>query len=150
MDEKYININHASVGLEPIHITQKRLHYIAEINKNNELWFRYLLPEELLKNRQAIANYVNCDVKELAFVRNATESFADALAAINWKEGDTLLYTNIAYLAMRNQMKHLASTKKINAIELTLTKELLNDQEKLLEFFEEHLKLHSSSNLKAF
>lgn len=47
MDKRNININHASAGLEPVHITEKRFSIIRMINSSNELWVRYLLPEKL-------------------------------------------------------------------------------------------------------
>lgn len=109
MDAGYININCASNGMEPLHITEKRFHYIREINKQNELWLRYLLDDKLNENLAAIAKYINCGADEIAFARNATEAFSDVLSAISWNENDTIVYMSIAYPAIRNQINHLAS-----------------------------------------
>lgn len=102
MDDNYININHASVGMEPKCVSDRKIFYMREINKNPEFWFRYKLTEEIDKCREAVASFIGCSSDELAFVKNATEAFQDVLSAIDWKEGDTLLYTSVGYPAIKN------------------------------------------------
>ncbi|EAR82368.1 class V aminotransferase (macronuclear) [Tetrahymena thermophila SB210] len=148
-DETYINLNHASVGMEPIHIGQKRIHYLNEINKNPEKWYRFHLFDEMKRNRQLVADFVGSKINEITFVMNATQAFQDVLAAIQWKEGDTIVYTNIAYPAMKNQIKHLAKLQKLNAVEVVLTKEIVNDNAKILKAFEDVMIANKDKNLKA-
>ncbi|EGR27489.1 class v pyridoxal phosphate dependent, putative [Ichthyophthirius multifiliis] len=148
LDQKQLNINHGSYGVEPLVIQQKRQKYIEMINKNPDQWFRFKLENKIQKCRQTLSNYINCDLEDLVFSRNATTAFSDVLNSIDWNQDDIVLHTNIIYVNINNQLKYLSQKRGIKLIEVNLTKELLNNHDQLLEFIEQIIQ--KNKKIKAF
>ena len=49
------------------------------------------------KVRTEIASYISADKDEIVFIENASDGFNAIIKSFNWKAGDLILRTNIAY-----------------------------------------------------
>ena len=68
---------------------------------NTEKWFRHDAEEEITKMREYVAQLVNCPLKNLFLVQNATDAYNCLLKSMEWNEGDVIVLPNTAYAAIR-------------------------------------------------
>ncbi|RAK76617.1 putative aminotransferase family protein (LolT) [Aspergillus fijiensis CBS 313.89] len=104
LDPNYRNLNHGSFGTHPrpVLATQQTYQRLAELSPDQFL--RYTQPTALLPARHALAALLNCPVRDLVPVKNATTGVATVLhnLAPHFVEGDTLLYFSTVYGAVEN------------------------------------------------
>ncbi|RAH40775.1 putative aminotransferase family protein (LolT) [Aspergillus brunneoviolaceus CBS 621.78] len=104
LDTNYRNLNHGSFGTHPrpVLATQQTYQRLAELSPDQFL--RYTQPTALLPARHALAALLNCPVRDLVPVKNATTGVATVLhnLAPHFVEGDTLLYFSTVYGAVEN------------------------------------------------
>ena len=107
--EDYVPLNHGSFGTYPIVVKSKLCEYIEEAEQDPDGFLRYTFPERLEKSRQEAAVLLKTDPGSLVFVPNATTAANTVLRALEWKEGDVILFyeTGSTYSGLE-----LANTKK--------------------------------------
>lgn len=102
--------NSAGSSLPPKSVTEKMVAYLKE----EELIGGYLLAaqkeEEIKKTYLEVAQLINTSPDQIAITFNATDSYARALSAIPFVQGDTILTTTQDYVS--NQIQFLALQKR--------------------------------------
>ena len=101
LDPTSININHGSFGLCPKVVIDAKKKHEQRINFHLEKWFRHDAEEEITKMREYVAQLVNCPLKNLFLVQNATDAYNCLLKSMEWNEGDVIALPNTAYTAIR-------------------------------------------------
>lgn len=103
-------LNHGSFGAAPRVVleAQRKLQDQLEADP-----IRFLAPERELEPkldrvRWRIANLVNADAKDLAFVRNATDGVNAVVRSLPFGPGDELLYTSFGYGACNKALRFAA------------------------------------------
>ena len=71
-------------------------------------FFEELMPNLLLKSREALGTFLSCSPNDLAFVSNATSGVNTILRSLQFKQGDEILVPNHAYQACRNSIDFVA------------------------------------------
>jgi len=71
-------------------------------------FFEELMPDLLLKSREALGTFLSCSPNDLAFVSNATSGVNTILRSLHFEQGDEILVPNHAYQACRNSIDFVA------------------------------------------
>lgn len=128
LDPSYHNLNHASFGTIPSHISERLRHYQNLHERTPDPFIRYTYPELLDTNRKAIAELVNANsVDEVVFVPNATVGVNTVLRALSetWNQdgNDEIIFFSTIYGACGKTVTYVSESThgqvKGRAIELT-------------------------------
>ena len=99
-------LNHGSFGACPAFV----LEHQAELRKRMEhqpvQFFVRDLPGLLDTARERIAQFLDANPKEIAFVRNATEGVNAVVGRMKFQPGDEVIVTNHGYRACENAAHH--------------------------------------------
>lgn len=104
-------LNHGSFGATPNVVLEKQRQWIDQLERDP---IEFLAPERTLlpkldQARQVIADLVAADVRNIAFVRNATEGVNAILRSFPFAPGDEVVVTNHGYNACNNAVRFAAT-----------------------------------------
>ena len=66
------------------------------MERSPDVWFR-CLNELLLKNRDRLANFINCHPEDVVFAENVTEGINDVMWSLPLTKDDGVLVTSVGY-----------------------------------------------------
>jgi len=123
MDPEYTNLNFGSYGSVPVQIGAMQTKWEQFIELNPDVWFRYDLYSEMDKVRDKLAQYVNCDPLDLAFVENASEGVNAILRSIHPYLPPTakIMILDLAYGMVKSVLSYLEKTYRIQVIQVNIT-----------------------------
>jgi isopenicillin-N epimerase len=103
-------LNHGSFGATPRVVTDAQREYVDALESDP---IGFLAPErglyaKLDQVRRVVAQLVNADASDIAFVRNATEGVNAVLASFPLTAGDEILISNHGYNACNNAARQAA------------------------------------------
>lgn len=113
-------LNHGSFGACPDFVIEEQHKWQALMEQEPVRFFEELMPNLLLKAREALGTFLNCSPDDLAFVSNATSGVNTILRSLHFEEGDEILVPNHAYQACRNSIDFVAKRWGANVVEVAI------------------------------
>ncbi|CAG8546283.1 19290_t:CDS:2 [Racocetra fulgida] len=119
LENDYIPLNQGSFGAYPKAIQKALRGYQEKFESNPDLWIRRNLEIELTKARDAIAEFVNADADDVAFVLNSTTGINAVLKSLVYESGDKIIYFSTNHTAVKNLLQFI---RNLNYDKLELLK----------------------------
>jgi isopenicillin-N epimerase len=113
LDPDLTFLNHGSFGACPKDILVVQDQYRQQLEKSPIHFMLRQLPQLLNENREALAELLHCQAKDLCFITNATQGVQTAVNHLNLQAGDEIVYSSHIYGACKNQLLELSQQKKI-------------------------------------
>ncbi|KAI9255617.1 pyridoxal phosphate-dependent transferase [Phascolomyces articulosus] len=128
LEDNYVPLNHGSFGVCPKSIHPTLRHYQEESEKHPDRFLKREVFPDLIKNRARLAELVQCDPRELAFVVNASYGINSVLRSGFLNPGDKILCFNTAYNAVERTLVFVEDAHKSTLVTIDLRYPML-DQE---------------------
>jgi len=93
-------INHGSFGAVPRPVNDQRNKYIEMMECEPDAWFRWTVDDTMLKSRDRVAQFINCDPEDVVFAENVTEAINDVMWSLPLTKDDGVLVTSVGYHAI--------------------------------------------------
>ena len=113
-------LNHGSFGACPNFVIGEQRKWQDLMEREPVRFFEELMPDLLLKSREALGAFLNCSPDDLAFVSNATSGVNTILRSLHFEQGDEILVPNHAYQACRNSIDFVAKRWGANVVEVAI------------------------------
>ena len=113
-------LNHGSFGACPDFVIKEQRKWQDLMEREPVRFFEELMPDLLLKARDALGAFLNCSPDDLAFVSNATSGVNTILRSLHFGQGDEILVPNHAYQACRNSIDFVAKRWGANVVEVAI------------------------------
>ena len=107
-DSSRLFLNHGSFGACPDFVIEEQRKWQNLMEKEPVRFFEELMPDLLMKSREALGTFLSCSPNDLAFVSNATSGVNTSLRSLHFEQGDEILVPNHAYQACRNSIDFVA------------------------------------------
>lgn len=107
-NNEFVPVNHGSYGLPPQQVIDKYFQSTYNDLRSPDTYLRLHQPAQYLRSLEAIAEFVNSDAKNLAFVENATSGVNTVLRLLRFKEGDVIVLLSTTYGACANTVRFLS------------------------------------------
>jgi len=108
LDPAVTYLNHGSFGACPQPVLDAQAELRAQMEREPVRFLDVQLEARLDEARQALANFVDGQPADIAFVTNATTGVSTVLRALAFAPGDELLTTDHEYNAVRNALDTVA------------------------------------------
>ena len=92
--------NHGASGAVPRSVYEQRNKYIELMEYEPDAWFRWIVDDTMLKNRDRVAQFINCDPEDVVFAENVTEAINDVMWSLPLTKDDGILVTSVGYNAV--------------------------------------------------
>lgn len=136
MEETFINVNFGSFGSPPQIVQNAFRKYQELMDKNPEKWLRYEVFSYLSEIRNLVGKFIKAEPKNLALIENASDGINAALRSFLVTPKEKVLVLDVAYPMVLNTINYLKETFQIEVIKVSLDKETLNSDEKILKLVE--------------
>ena len=113
-------LNHGSFGACPNFVIREQRKWQDLMEREPVRFFEELMPDLLLKSREALGTFLNCSPDDLAFVSNATSGVNTILRSLHFEQGDEILVPNHAYQACRNSIDFVAKRWGAKVVEVAI------------------------------
>ena len=113
-------LNHGSFGACPNFVIEEQRKWQDLMEREPVRFFEELMPDLLLKSREALGIFLNCSPDDLAFVSNATSGVNTILRSLHFEQGDEILVPNHAYQACRNSIDFVAKRWGATVVEVAI------------------------------
>ena len=120
LESSRLFLNHGSFGACPDFVIAEQRKWQDLMEQEPVRFFEELMPDLLLKSRQALGAFLSCSPDDLAFVSNATSGVNTILRSLQFEQGDEILVPNHAYQACRNTIDFVAERWGANVIEVAI------------------------------
>ena len=121
LESSRLFLNHGSFGACPDFVIAEQRKWQDLMEQEPVRFFEELMPELLLKSRQALGAFLSCPADDLAFVSNATSGVNTILRSLQFEQGDEILVPNHAYQACRNTIDFVAERWSANVVEVAIS-----------------------------
>ena len=136
LDPTYININHGSYGSPPREVGEVYHKLQEQMDFSPEKWIRKEIYSRSIKSRELIANYINADADNLVLIENASDAVNLVMKSLLTKTGEKVLLFDFAYNMVVKTVEYLRDYRGIEIITLTLDKDDINSDERILKKIE--------------
>ena len=119
-DHSRVFLNHGSFGACPDFVIAEQRKWQDLMEQEPVRFFEELMPDLLLKSREALGSFLSCSADDLAFVSNATSGVNTILRSLHFEPGDEILVPNHAYQACRNTIDFVAGRWGAKVVEVAL------------------------------
>lgn len=136
LDTLYYNLNHGSYGSPPREVISKYREYQEQMDFNPEKFIRFSLNEKINETRQIVSQYINADIDSLVLIENASDGISSVFKSLLVNSGEKILIFDISYTSVKNTARFLKDTRGIEIVEVFLSEDCLNDEDKLLQHLE--------------
>ena len=106
LDPEITFLNHGSFGACPTAVLERQMEFRAQMERQPVQFFVRDLPDLLDTSRNRVAQYLDAESNDIAFVRNATEGVNAVVGRMDFKPGDEVLVTSHGYRACENAALH--------------------------------------------
>ena len=120
LEKERIFLNHGSFGACPNFVIEEQRKWQDLMEREPVRFFEELMPDLLLKSREALGAFLNCSPDDLAFVSNATSGVNTILRSLHFEQGDEILVPNHAYQACRNSIDFVAKRWGAKVVEVAI------------------------------
>ena len=108
LDPAVTFLNHGSFGACPRAVLDKQQQLRLEMEREPVEFLVRKMPPLLDESRNALAELINADPADVAFVQNATAGVNSVLRSLSFQPGDEILVTDHDYNACRNVGRYVA------------------------------------------
>ena len=123
--------NHGSFGAVPRPVFEQRNKYLEQMEHGPDEWFRSL-NDLLLKNRDRLAKFINCEPEDVVFAENVTEAINDVMWSLPLTKDDGVLVTSVGYNSVNAIASEVCKARGATYHELPLLFPLNNPGEALM------------------
>ena len=128
-------LNHGSFGACPIPVFEEYQRFQLML-ETEPLQFMIKTGELLLEeSKKALANYINCDWKDLVYVTNPTTAMNIVIKNLDLKAGDEVLTTNHEYGALDRTWRYYCRKNGAKYVTSEITTPLVSKEKFLEEFW---------------
>ncbi len=121
-------------------------HWTDRVNFENTLLIRQHLPEAMERITHTVAAALGCAADEIALTRGATEAMLALISGYaRLRPGDTVLYADLDYPAMRHAMQWLRGRRGVEPVRLVMPERAT--RENVLEAYAQALRRHPNTRL---
>jgi selenocysteine lyase/cysteine desulfurase len=121
-------------------------HWTDRVNHENTLLIRDHWPRALEQLRRTLAAALGCDASEIALTRGATEAMLALIAGYNrLQPGDSVLYCDLDYPAMRYAMEWLRERRGVVPVRFAIPEPATRDS--VLQTYADMLERHPNTRL---
>jgi isopenicillin-N epimerase len=121
-------------------------HWTDRVNHENTLLIRDHWPRALEQLRETLATALGCDASEIALTRGATEAMLALIGGYNrLQPGDSVLYCDLDYPAMRYAMEWLRERRGVVPIGFAIPEPATRDS--VVEAYADMLRRHPNTRL---
>ncbi|CAN6674701.1 hypothetical protein TRVA0_061S00562 [Trichomonascus vanleenenianus] len=124
----FLPLNHGSFGMSPNPVFEKQREIQQDAHENQDLFYRFTLFDGYKVARAAVAEELDSDPNNVAFVPNATTGVNAVLRSYPLKEGDTVIYSSVIYGACKKTLLFMQNRYKIKLAEVDLTYPMTDDE----------------------
>ncbi len=135
LDPKTVFLNHGSFGACPKPVFEKYQSYQLQLENQPVKYFVQDVALMLGKSRAKLADFLNVDVENLAFVNNATTAVNLIANSLNVGVGEEVLASNHEYGACSRMWKQLAERRKFSYREHEVQLPLYSDEDFVENFW---------------
>lgn len=134
LDPQVVYLNHGSFGATPRSVLAVQSELRAEMEAEPIEFLGRSWPARVAEVRERVARFVGADPRGLAFVTNATQGVAAALAAVDWCEGDEIVIGDHGYNAVKQAIRRLVIERGVRLVEARIPFPL-EDRAQIVEAF---------------
>lgn len=135
-DPQNTPLNHGSYGATPIVVHDSRMKLLKQVEKNTDRFMRvdlYKLEDEA---RQVVANWIDSDPLNTAFVPNASMGFNAVIRSLPLKADDVVVYCNTIYGACAKTLAFMENRYGVKSVGVELTYPEDSDEDVVRKFKE--------------
>jgi len=144
LDRSVIFLNHGSFGATPKRIMCALRNYQEQMESQPVRWFTKTLREKMTEVRKELASFIGAsDENDIVWIDNASAGVNAVLRSIPFRNGETILHTNIAYGMVKKTVQYLKDTFSVNVVEVNIA--FPPTESKIIEVVKEAL---DSTNVK--
>jgi isopenicillin-N epimerase len=141
-----INLENGYWGAMAEPVKDMFVHWVERVNRETTLFIREHWPELLEGLRARVAAALGCARDEIALTRGATEAMLALIGGYNrLQPGDTVLYCDLDYPAMRHAMQWLHERRGVQAVGFAIPEPATRDS--VLDAYARMLKQHPRTRL---
>ena len=107
IDWDFLTVNHGSFGATPKVVLAAQAEWRRRLEAQPSRFMRAVLPDALRDAAARLAQFLNVDGKDLAFVVNATQGCNAVLRSLRLKGGDEIVVLSHGYGAVRNTVRYV-------------------------------------------
>eukprot|EP01017_Pseudomicrothorax_dubius_P038150 TRINITY_DN5679_c0_g2_i2.p1 TRINITY_DN5679_c0_g2~~TRINITY_DN5679_c0_g2_i2.p1 ORF type:complete len:370 (-),score=63.11 TRINITY_DN5679_c0_g2_i2:781-1890(-) len=122
---------------------EKKRQWELEMEKSPDRWYRYTMRALVERSRAAIAEYLNAEMDNLVMVQNAADGLNSILRSMKFARGDKLLLAGTTKGSTRNLARYLSNRFGVEIVDVNITKDDLQSDERILDKFNQTLVEHS-------
>lgn len=122
--EGFMNFNHGGFGATALPVRRAMEAFTDDMEANPTQWFSNAAKgyhEVLSRVRPALARLIGANESDVAFLDNASSGLNAVLRSVAWTRGDILLFTEAAYMALKNVASWLEKRYGVRCIVLSIS-----------------------------
>lgn len=100
LNPDYINLENGYYSMMPEATLESYIKELRALNYEASHFMRTKMPDDGIRVRQTLANFMKCSLEEMIITRNTTESMDTVIAGFDWKPGDEAVMAHQDYGAM--------------------------------------------------
>jgi isopenicillin-N epimerase len=119
LDWDFLTVNHGSFGATPKVVLAAQAEWRRRLEAQPSRFMRTVLPDALRDAATRLAQFLNVDGKDLAFVENATQGCNAVLRSLRLAPGDEIVALSHGYGAVRNTVRYVterAGARMVDAL----------------------------------
>lgn len=145
--ENSVFLNHGSFGSMPRCVHDRQVRYLAELESNPDVWFRYNVNKYLADSKARVAEYMGVSTEDTFLLQNVTKAINTVLKTYPLRRGDAYLITSLTYHAVKLTTKAtIARTEGAKRYILKISFPVI-DEDSIVEMYENFLDTHQDVKL---
>lgn len=146
VQDRLVNLENGYWGVMPEPVKSVYAWWTERINTENSVWVRERWPAALEAVRADVAASLGCETDEIVLTRGATEAMLALIGGYNrLQPGDTVLYCDLDYPAMRHAMAWLRERRGVEPVCFNIPEPATHQS--VIAAYEEQLRLHPRTRL---
>ena len=120
LDPAVTYLNHGSFGATPRSVLAEQARLRDELEREPIVFLGRGWPARIAAVRAQVAGFLGADPCGLAFVQNATTGVQHAIDAIDWHDGDEIVFCDHGYNAVKQQLARLRDRFGVRPVYVTV------------------------------
>jgi isopenicillin-N epimerase len=120
LDPAVTYLNHGGYGVAPLAVLAAQAEWRARIERNPTRFMSQELPAAQRAAAATLAAHLGAEAEDLVFVDNATAGINAVLRSLDFRPGDQILLTDLAYGAVRKAVRYAAARSGATVVEVEI------------------------------